>query len=331
MNAEDLSIVTIVTGVRGGNKTLLMTGLSVEAMARAWAIKRLRELKGNDNLYPRKKVNIWTNYPVKALWKPPNHHKAVLLNPLPLDVEKIITWHPDIHDGIIFWDEIDQVADRQDWMSTVAKLLTAGIQVIRHRNLSLIASIQSINWLNSRLQWQADVIIKCRDLAFTPWGKEQRLQPGEVANTTWIDKSGIMTGYSFEETGQVYPLQFFGKRYWGNYPTHHEVDILESKRKYKLKLGVKEIRDDAEVEASQVNLDAVHKAIEYFRYNNPGEEIPSTTFNSMARQFGFVGEAGGRVAGGGYYLRTIGVKARTIKGISQYDLSEVEIPEAEAV
>ena len=245
MNAEDLSLVVIVVGVRGSGKTLFMTHLGLEMLRNAWIVEQAREHYGYKK-YPRRKMTAWSNYPYKALWKPQN----VMLEPQKLDIDKLITWRPEFHDGIIFFDEIDQVADRQDWQGTLSKLLNAGVQIIRHRNLSMIVSVQSLSWLNARLQWQADVIVKCRDLAFTPWGRSKHLLPGEVMQTNWIDKSGVLTGTSYEESFKTYPMQFFGKRYWNAYSTQHEFDIMDYKTKYKLKANVREISavDDSEIE-----------------------------------------------------------------------------------
>lgn len=324
VNAEDLSLVVIIVGTRGSGKTLLMSHFEIEALSRAWAVMRAREIANNPELYPRKKTNVFSNYPVKGLWRPPDYAKPITLESEPLEMDKLVRWHPDFANGYIFFDEIDQVADRQDWMSTVAKLLTAGVQVLRHRNLTLVASIQSLNWLNARLQWQADVIIKCRDLSFTPWGRERGIAPGEIASTSWIDKSGILTGYSFEENGAVYPLRFFGKRYWGAYSTVHEFDILEYKRKYKLNLDTKVIteRDNR----ADINEQRLRETLEYFLYNNPGERVLTRDFWDMARSLGYTGDA---KPIGGQYIKALGVKQSGAGNYSRYDLSGVTLPEVE--
>jgi len=287
MNAMDLSLIVIVVGVRGSGKTLLMTHFGLETLRDAWIVKRAREFYGYKK-YPRRKVNAWSNYPYKALWKPGN----VLLQPETLDIDKLITWRPEFHDGVIFFDEIDQVADRQDWQGTLSKLLNAGVQVLRHRNLSMIVSVQSLNWLNARLQWQADIIVKCRDLAFTPWGRDKHLQPGEVMQTTWIDKSGILTGSSYEESFKTYPMQFFGKRYWNAYSTQHEFDIMEYKTKYRLKANVREISqfNDAEIEAQLQEQDTmlnnvVYSTLMQFVYNGQ-DKLPLSEIQKQVKSVG---------------------------------------------
>ena len=322
MNAEDLSLVIVIVGPRGGCKTLLMTHFELETLARAWAVKRLRKLLNNLNLYPRRKVNAWSNYPVHGLWVPPGHNKPVSLSASPLDMDSLVVWAPEFQNGVIFFDEIDQAADRQDWMSTFSKMLTTGVKVMRHRNLSLIASLQFVDELNMRLFKQADVIIKTRDMAWTPWGRERNLQMGEISNTTWIDKSGIMTGYGYDEKEQVFPLQFFGKRYWGNYETLHDFNILDYKRKYKLNLETKEITDASKIEEEQRNRGALHQTIEYFIYNNPEDtRVKPDDFWAMANKLGYSGIN----TTWGRYLKSLGVKFKGAGNYSYYVFDGVNI------
>lgn len=320
MNLEDISIVVVIVGVRGGCKTLLDTHFVREQLNRAWCINYLREQAGK-KLYPRKKVNIFTNYPVTSYFRPPGAKRARKLQPLQIDIERLITWAPEYRDGIIHFDEIDQIADRQDWQSTVSKLITAGAQMFRHRNLSLFCTIQSMEWLNSRLQWQADIIIKSRDLAFTPWGKAKHLELGEISKTLWIDKSGVATGYSYEETGRYYPLLFFGKRYWGSYPTHHEFDIMDYKRRYKLNIGTKEITTAEQVEQERQNIGAIYQTIEYFQYERPGERIKSTDFAEKLAEHGcdLPGITWGK------YLKRMGVPSSKTHGVAKYDFSTINL------
>lgn len=301
-NSKDLSLEIIIVGGRGSGKTLMETHFEIEYMSHAYVTKLFRELTGRPDAYPRRKVTIWSNYPVSTLWRPPYGGKLIRLEAEKLDIDKLVIWHPMYEDGVVFWDEIDQVADRQDWMATLSKMLTAGIQVMRHRNLSLIATIQSLNWLNARLQWQADIIIKCRDLAFSTWGREQGLAAGEVASATWIDKSGIMTGTPYEENLKTYPLLFFGKRYWNCYETRHEFDIMDLKRKYKIKGEVREI-DLSERDADEEsNIAVIHDTILQL-VGEKKTEVYRQEFFQRARSIGFSGDER-KIEG---YLSDIGV------------------------
>ena len=319
MNAFDLCLEIVIVGSRGSGKTLEMTHFVCEALSRAWIILKLRELKGSD-FAPKAKVNVWSNYPVRAWWQPHFLKDAVLLQSNPLDIDRLVIWDEQFHDGIIFFDEIDQVADRQDWYSTVAKFLTAGVQVMRHRNISLVLSIQSLEWLNARLQWQADIIIKCRDMCFTPWGRTNHVEPGNVIQNTFIDKSGVMTGYSYGESNKVYPMQFFGKRYFNAYQTTHEFDIVDSKSKRRVILPEKVLDMTPYNENENKNCEAIKSAIEYFVYNNTGR-VSSDDLWAQAISFGFEGELKHYKS----FIMSLGARADRKNGQSVYLLGQVNV------
>lgn len=319
MKALDLSLETIVVGGRGQDKTLLMTHFITEALQRAILVKALRQQTGR-RINPKAKVNIWSNYPYKALWRSKYFKKPYMLEPEHLDIDRLVKWEPEFRDGLIYFDEIDQIADRQDWYSTVAKFLTAGVQIIRHRNLSLILSIQSLEWLNARLQWQADIIIKCKDMAFTPWGRTNNLQPGMVAQTTWIDKSGVNTGTPFEEKPQIYQMLFFGKRYWNAYKTEHEFNITDYKTKYNVKYQTKEIDLTGQDKIEEKNLEAINNALSFLIYNN-NDKIGSNDFWLRASEFGLQGDHKKYVQ----YLRERGVQEKVVSGGKIYILENVPV------
>lgn len=323
MQADDLSLLRVLIGPRGACKTLAMTGLGIESLGRAQVVLLLRKARNNPNLYPRRKVNIWSNYEFHAPYFIPGFRKPFYLKPKPLDIEKLITWDKEYHDGHIYWDEIDQNADRQDWMNTVSKLLNAGVKLFRHRNLSMTCSLQELDELNIRLYKQADIIIKCRDLFRTPWGRSHGLEPGEVANTVWIDKSGMLTGYSFQEKSIVYPMKFMGKRFHTNYDTHghRDMDVVGSKTKYRLKLPVKEIVSAEVLAQESQDREALKQAVAFFAYGSPGDKPFSTELFQKASELGF--NASRNVAG--RMLKELGAVSESYGNYMRYNLDGVKI------
>jgi len=318
ITAQDLSLVHVIVGVRGGGKTLAMTHFICEALTRAYVITKATEKYGERVAYKyrKRKLNVWANYPVKFAWRPPlDGWKPVTLEVQKLDIERLLVWDKEYHDGIIFFDEIDQVADRQDWQSALSKMLTAGVQVLRHRNLTLVMTIQSIQWLNARLQWQADIITKCRDLAFTEWGREKGLDPGEVIRTVWISKSGVNTGYSFEETGQQYVMQFYGKRYWPCYQTTHEFDVAQLKTKYEIRVPkvTVDLAGDSEEEAR--DYDIVHEVIMEYGKSGNFRDVKSKEFWDKCEKHGM--KASRSIMG--RYLTELGVGQRVVRGLGRYN------------
>jgi len=319
MNAEELSLEYVIVGPRGSGKTLLLTHFSVEKLQHAWAVNKYRELSGKSYAYKRHKTKVWSNYPVRCHVKLPTSPRVTILSTIDLDIERLITWQPEFRDGYIIYDEIDQDADRQDWMAQLPKLLVKGIKLMRHRNMSMLSSLQFVDELNIRLYKQADVVIQCRDKAFTGWGREVGLRPGEVMNTTFIDKSGILTGYSFDENHQRYPMEFFGKRYWGAYETTHEFDVLRPK--YRVKIPVREIRNEEDVAEEEKNKQLVYTTVLYFMHDFAGKRIKSTEFSDKLLEFGCTMNKNNW----GGMLRQMGIEGTLYQGIKRYDFSNVEL------
>lgn len=235
MNTDKLSLFSIATGPRGSDKTLYATSVACERLvksfcAQTWPDKVPSYLGGP----------VYSNYPVGFKFYLGNR-RTVYLETLPLNMEAMITFDEELRHSWVFIDEIDIWADRQDWQSVTSRLLAKVFQQIRKKKMSLFATIQDLNWLNKRLQFQADIIIKCREAAFTPWGRANGLEMGEIGFLNFMDKSGVLTGYTFDETGKIFQRVFKGKKYWNCYNTEYEFDVLASSVQYKLKKTVKEI------------------------------------------------------------------------------------------
>jgi hypothetical protein len=328
-NAEDISLFIVVVGNRGGGKTLLLTQLAREKQWLAGQIVKLRELTGKKNYYPKRKTTVFTNYPIKDFY---SEEAGRVLHFEKLDVNRLITWKPEYENCYVIFDEIGLMADRQDWASPSAKLLNAGIQVMRHRNISFICSIQSLQWLNSRMQWQTDIIVKCRDASFTPWGRANHVDPGEVINTIWIDKSGVMTGTSYEESQRYYALKFYGRRCFNAYKTTHEFNVMDSTKKYEVERKVTKfdsegnvIDTEGTVKKNAINQEIIENAVSYFKHKNPGERISSDDFWGVVKDMGFVGESDYDRNEWGKYLARIGVKKKIYTGRARYIFDQAEV------
>ncbi len=182
--------------------------------------------------------NVWSNYPVGF------YYKDKYLCPKPLDMQALYTFDEGIAWGWVFIDEIDKWLDRQDWANMTSKIITQILTLIRHRQLSLGLSIQSLNWLNARGQFQVDAEISCRDAAYSPWGRINKLENGEVCNLIFKDHSGIYTGYTYDESGKLSFRDFRGRWLWNKYDTYYEFNPMDAKATYHIKK--KEYEVDAE-------------------------------------------------------------------------------------
>jgi len=219
MRLHELSTFNLISGPRGSGKTLLLTHFGVEAMTISKAVMGIRKSTNNPSAEPYAKVNIWANYPIRGKVMVPGYKQLQYIESMPLDVARLAQWKPEYHDGVILFDEIDQDADRQDWQSQIARFLTKGVRLMRHRRIVFICTLQFIDELNVRLYKQADTVMYCRDAVHSSWGRSVGLHPGQITNVVALDKSGITTGYGYNESGQSYYSKFFGERYWGNYST----------------------------------------------------------------------------------------------------------------
>jgi hypothetical protein len=319
-NPDDYSLIMIVVGVRGSGKSILLTLLQEYQLRHAARIMLLRKLKNKPNLYARAKVNVWANYPLKYYLKPQQ-----------LNVDRLITWKEEYRNGWIFYDDIGEFLDKQDWQNPAAKLINKGVQVMRHRNISLAGSMNFIEDLNGRSFRQTDIIIKVRDLCRTPWGIANGLKPGEVANSLWIDKSGTLTGYAYDENKRYYQMRFFGKKIWNDFNSFQDYDVMEMGTKYEVEKRVKKL--DANGDVIETNHDTVndalvqdiiHNTILFYQHNQPGERIPSKEFWDKAREMGLNNGINISQKWGGY-LSDIGVKRRVYTGVNRYDFEEVQV------
>lgn len=321
INPDDLSLFVVIVGVRGSGKTLLLTGLQRHALKQAATIRLLRQIKKNPTLFKKRKTAVFSNYPLKYYLKPEK-----------LYVSRLIAWKPEYKDCWIYFDEIQTTMDRQDWSNSGAKMINQGLTVMRHRNISIACTIQSIEWLNARAQFQTDIIIKCRDLVFTPWGRANNVRPGEVISTTWLDKSGVMTGQTYVESHRVYQMRFFGKSVFNNYETQHEFDVMDLNTKYQVDRPVKRINRDGDIVdidhdayANARIQDILESTISFYQHSQPGERIPSREFWNKAREMGLQDNGAQTAQHWGPYLSKLGVQRKSYSGVQRYDFEGVQV------
>lgn len=312
INSDRVSLFTVATGPRGSGKTLLMTSIVCQRLLKAYF---LNNLKGMNN-------KVYSNYPVKFLYRSPiEDNKVITLESLPLNMEAFYTFDDALNNSWVFIDEIDQWYDRQDWAAITQKLMNKAITQIRKKKMNMMATLQDLDWLNSRGQFQADIHVKCREAAFSPWGRRLGLDLGEASFTSWMDLSGVMTGYQYKETGRDFRNTFWGKRFWNYYNTNFQFNPLEQQTKYKLKRKEKiidltgEMPDDTDTEivrtipagltSSRKNRDEVLLAqiVDDIR-NSDVKKMKSTEFWQRAKEKGV---SGAPIVLGRYVTSVLGV------------------------
>lgn len=213
MSSRWVSRVVAGTGPRGSGKTLWLTVVQVIALIKAYYLG----------------FNVWSNYPVGFWYRDPLTNRRVYLCSEALNMSMLYTFSKGLAWGWVFIDEIDKWLDRQEWNAATAQIIVQVLTMIRKRQLSLGMTIQDLNWLNARGQFQTDVEINNRDAAFSPWGKSVGLQHGEVVNQLYKDLNGTYTGYTYDETGKIYHADMRAKWAWPLYDTDNEYNPMAEK------------------------------------------------------------------------------------------------------
>lgn len=204
--------VAAFTGPRGGTKTANAVLWSIDAMS-------------ND-------VPCHSNQPIKTRMILPDN-SVKLIQSIDLDYPKFLTTPDYYYRVLVFLDELQLFANSLRTMSNGNLLLQEISSQIRKQEMSVFYTIQDFAWADSRFSFQTDVVVECSDLAFTPWGMEEGLEQGELAQCIYKDMTGIYTGrpYSkyFESHTFTVPLK---ESVWGTYNTKNMVDPNQGRKQY---------------------------------------------------------------------------------------------------
>lgn len=92
---------------------------------------------------------------------------------------------------------------------------------IRKKSMSVYYSTQNFQWLDSWWKFQTDVLVECRDLYHTPWGKEMGLGRGEEIHMKFFDMTGFVTGVTYKESGTPFgQMNIYAKALWNKYDSY---------------------------------------------------------------------------------------------------------------
>lgn len=204
----DTEWVNGCTGPRGGGKSIMMTYLAC-----------------HDYLLRGKPV--WSNIPIKVELALPNR-EVVTAESMPLDPKSFFTLSDELTGGLVCIDELQLYAEARRSQSTKNVLLSYVIMQTRKRGLSFFFTIQQSRWMDNRLQFMADVMMRCRDIAFTPWGFENDITRGNYFSISVEDWSGMLTGRLYSETGESQTFCLWGRPIWGMFNSYDVIDVFEA-------------------------------------------------------------------------------------------------------
>lgn len=204
----DTEWVAGFTGPRGGGKSLEM----------AYIVCRDSLIRGRP---------VWSNIPIHIELRLDNG-EVVTAESLPLDVKSFFSLAEDLKGGLVCIDELELYAEARRSQSNKNLLLNYIIMQTRKRALSFFYTIQQPQWADNRLQFMSDIMVRSRDIAFTPWGFDKNIQRGQYFSMVVEDWSGMLTGYRYHETGYTQTFCLWGVPVWGTYNSYDVVDVFDA-------------------------------------------------------------------------------------------------------
>lgn len=153
----------------------------------------------------------------------------------PLETEEWVTMSPELRDVLICIDEIQNFFNSLKHMTTLNYLFSNLLAQRRHRNLGIIYTVQDWGWLDNRMRWLTHILATCYDLYWSPWGKDQGLERGELISMVFYDVKGFYTGKPWTPSP---PFNLKAKSLWGTWDSWCDVDIWSGLSTVKIKKPV---------------------------------------------------------------------------------------------
>lgn len=147
---------------------------------------------------------------------------------------------------VVITDELQEFFDRQNWASVESKLGVSAFQQVRKLGLTVIGATQFFHYLNPRLNDQVDILIRCNDMRFTPWGIGEDIKRGREALLEYYDLSGSVRGKTARNpsnphwiSGEPFHEELvFTEPYWRFFDTRRLTAIEHRFRRYAIEKEV---------------------------------------------------------------------------------------------
>lgn len=196
---------------------------------------------------------VYSDFPYSFRWKNPQTGEEHIFEPEPLLDDVFVTYLKDIPPySILIYDEMQEAFDRQGWMSVESKVGMSVYAQIRKKRVTVVGATQFFHYLNPRLNDQVDILIRCQDMRFTPWGIAKGIKRGREALLKSYDLSGAITGRSARHpsnshwvSGEPYDEELvFTEPYWHSFDTLCITNIQHRFISYQIKKEKREILSD---------------------------------------------------------------------------------------
>lgn len=202
-------LVILCTGPRGSHKSLVGALLSIGEM--------------------RAGIPVWSILPVDT-----DHRFTDIprLQTKELDLIKLYSMGKDLEEGAdYFLDEYDKIcAARWTAQSNINRVLDWLGTQLRKFGTSFILTAQNYWHIDPMWRDQIDIVLFCKDMFHTAWGKRKGLVRGELAYVVGYDKSGFLTGKENDPFINPYaePMNNFyvqARPLWGLFDTKKALGI----------------------------------------------------------------------------------------------------------
>lgn len=227
--------LVVLVGLKGSTKTCNLVRLMLHAMAK-WHRP------------------VFSDFPMSG--DQLGHH----FESQPFPDDAFVTYCKNIPpNACVFVDEFQEFFDRQNWMSVESKLGTSVFQQIRKLGLTIFGATQFFNYINPRINDQVDILVRCQDMKYTPWGINEQIERGKEAYLEWYDLCGAIKGVSARNprnphwvTGEPYYEELvFTKPYWKFFDTRRMTAIENRFRRYIVKKETRAVPGVGQVGVNQ--------------------------------------------------------------------------------
>lgn len=112
--------------------------------------------------------------------------------------------HKLLTNSLLCIDELQNHFDKMSYGDVKTRMFSNGVGAQRRKmNMGIAFTVQDINWGYGRLAWLSHVLADCYDLFWSPWGKQEGIERGELLRITFTDMKGFYTGEPMSPMGSI--------------------------------------------------------------------------------------------------------------------------------
>ena len=232
---------------------------------------------------------VWSNMPVctsPAILNrrySPSGKLIKYTEALPLDWQLLYSLDETLVEGTVGIDEIGNQASSRQSSDTRNRLINLCVRQAGHRSLDFIYTARGFYRVDYYIRDETDILIECHDLCFSPWGLENKIQGGLVANLKYYDISGSSTGkgcydgYRYRQDAYYTERNFYGAPYRDCYNTKEIISLEEACTGIELQLKKRRIGNQDKEADNMAIQEKIMDGIASFRKNGK-DAVPTHVF-----------------------------------------------------